>query len=82
MKVSTGFNYFPAVALPSHAAKSPHVKGSYRSWCRDSGHSYFRLSVLELVYFFIFLQIVNWLSVSAVKGYQSMQSSIFKAVLP
>ena len=54
----------------------------YRRWCRSEGHSISRPSVTKLADFLFWLRRLRRLSVSAVMGYRSMLSAVFKSILP
>ena len=54
----------------------------YRRWCRSEGHSVSRPSLSKIVYFLFWLRRSRRLSVSAVMGYRSMLSAVFKSILP
>ena len=50
----------------------------YCHWCVDHGHCVSTLSVAKIADFLFFLQSVKHLSVSSVKGFHAMLSSVFK----
>ena len=50
----------------------------YRSWCHSKGHSISAPSVAKIVDFLCFLDLEKHLSVSAIKGYHSTLSVVFK----
>ena len=54
----------------------------YRQWCRSEGHSISRPSLAKIANFLFWLQRSRRLSVSAVMGYRSMLSAVFKSILP
>ena len=54
----------------------------YRRWCRSEGHSISRPSLTKLADFLFWLRRSRRLSVSAVMGYRSMLSAVFKSILP
>ena len=54
----------------------------YRQWCRSEGHSVSRPSLAKITDFLFWLRRSRKLSVSAVLGYQSMLSAVFRTVLP
>ena len=54
----------------------------YRQWCRSEGHSISRPSLAKIANFLFWLCRSRRLSVSAVMGYRSMLSAVFKSVLP
>ena len=54
----------------------------YRQWCRSEGHSISRPSLAKIADFLFWLRRSRQLSVSAVMGYRSMLSAVFKSILP
>ena len=54
----------------------------YRRWCRAEGHSISRPSLAKIADFLFWLRRSRRLSVSAVMGYRSMLSAVFKSILP
>ena len=54
----------------------------YRKWCTSEGHSISRPSLSKIADFLFWLRRSKHLSVSAVRGYRSMLSAVFRAVLP
>ena len=54
----------------------------YRLWCRLEGHSTSRPSLAKIADFLFWLHRSRQLSVSAVMGYRSMLSAVFKSILP
>ena len=54
----------------------------YRQWCRSEGHSISRPSLARIADFLFWLRRPRQLSVSAVMGYRSMLSAVFKSILP
>ena len=54
----------------------------YRRWCTTEGHSISRLSLPKIADFLFWLKRSRKLSVSAVMGYRSMLSAVFRSVLP
>ena len=54
----------------------------YRQWCRSEGHSISRPSLSKIADFLFWLRRSRQLSVSAVMGYRSMLSAVFKSILP
>ena len=54
----------------------------YRRWCRAEGHSISRSSLAKIADFLFWLRRSCRLSVSAVMGYRSMLSAVFKSILP
>ena len=54
----------------------------YRQWCRSEGHSISRLSLSKVADFLFWLRRSRKLSVSAVLGYRSMLSAVFRFQLP
>ena len=53
----------------------------YRQWCRSEGHSISRPSLSKIADFLFWLRRSRRLSVSAVMGYRSMLSAVFKSIL-
>ena len=54
----------------------------YRQWYRSEGHSISRPSLAKIADFLFWLRRSRQLSVSAVMGYRSMLSAVFKSILP
>ena len=54
----------------------------FRQWCRSKGHSISRPSLAKIADFLFWLRRSRRLSVSAVMGYRSMLSAVFKSILP
>ena len=54
----------------------------YRRWCTSEGHSISRPSLSKIADFLFWLRRSKKLSVSAVMGYRSMLSAVFRSVLP
>ena len=54
----------------------------YRKWCTSEGHSISRPSLPKIADFLFWLRRSKKLSVSAVIGYRSMLSAVFRSVLP
>ena len=54
----------------------------YHSWCRNENHSVSRPTLPNIADFLLWLRRVRKLSVSAVMGYRSMLSSVFRFKLP
>ena len=54
----------------------------YRWWCRSKGHTVSSPSLAKINDFLLFLRRVKGLSVSAVKGFRSMLTSVFKYRMP
>ena len=54
----------------------------YRQWCRSEGHSISRPSLPKVADFLFWLRRTKKLSVSAVLGYRSMLSAVFRSQLP
>ena len=70
------------VRRPSSSA-GYHAKWSiYRRWCTSEGHSIYRPSLSNFADFLFWLRTSDKLSVSAVLGYRSMISAVFRSVLP
>ena len=77
------------VAQQSALARQPSSRAGYqarwavfRKWCHDKGHSVSRPSLQKIADFLFWLRITRKLSVSAVIGYRSMLSAVFRSVLP
>ena len=54
----------------------------FRRWCRSEDHSVSRPSLSKIADFLFWLRRSRRLSVSAVMGYRSMLSAVFKSILP
>ena len=54
----------------------------YRKWCTSEGHSIFRPSLSKIADFLFWLRRSKKLSVSAVMGYRSVLSAVFRSMLP
>ena len=54
----------------------------YRGWCRGAGHSISRPTLPKIADFLLWLHRVRKLSVSAIMGYRSMLSAVFRFKLP
>ena len=54
----------------------------YRAWCRAEGHSISRPSISKIADFLLYLHSTRGLSYSAIAGYRSSLSAIFRFVLP
>ena len=54
----------------------------FRRWCRSEGNSVSRPSLSKIADFLFWLRRSRRLSVSAVMGYRSMLSAVFKSILP
>ena len=54
----------------------------YRQWCTSEGHSISQPSLSKIADFLFWLRRSKKLSVSAVMGYRSMLSAVFRSVLP
>ena len=54
----------------------------YRRWCTTEGHSISRPSLPKIADFLFWLRRSRKLSVSAMMGYRSMLSAVFRSVLP
>ena len=63
---------------PSSYRLYQHRWLAYRQWCRSKGHMVSSPSVAKIADFLLFLRQVKGLSVSAVKGFRSMLTSVFK----
>ena len=77
------------VAQQSALARRPSSRAGYqarwavfRKWCHDRGHSVSRPSLQKIADFLFWLRRSRKLSVSAVMGYRSMLSAVFRSVLP
>ena len=77
------------VAQQSALARRPSSRAGYqarwavfRKWCHDKGHSVSRPSLQKIADFLFWLRRTRKLSVSAVMGYRSMLSTVFRSVLP
>ena len=76
------------VAQQVSLARRPSSRAEYQSkwlvfrqWCRSEGHSISRPSLPKIADFLFWLRRSCQLSVSAVMGYRSMLSAVFKSVL-
>ena len=67
---------------PSSQRLYQHRWLAYRHWCHSKGHTVSSPSVSKIADFLLFLRCVKGLSVSAVKGFRSMLTSVFKYHLP
>ena len=54
----------------------------YRQWCHSEGHSVSRPSLSKIADFLFWLRRSRKLSVSAILGYRSMLSAVFRTILP
>ena len=54
----------------------------YRGWCRSEGHSISRPTLPKVADFLLWLHRTRKLSVSAIMGYRSMLSAVFRFQLP
>ena len=54
----------------------------YKGWCRGTGHSISRPTLPKITDFLLWLHRVRKLSVSAIMGYRSMLSAVFRFKLP
>ena len=77
------------VVQQSALARRPSSRAGYqarwavfRKWCHDKGHSVSRPSLQKIADFLFWLRRTRKLSVSAVMGYRSMLSAVFRTVLP
>ena len=77
------------VAQQVSLARRPSSRAGYqakwlvfRRWCRSEGHSVSRPSLSKIADFLFWLRRSRRLSVSAVMGYRSMLSAVFKSILP
>ena len=77
------------VAQQSALARRPSSRAGYqarwavfRKWCHDKGHSVSRPSLQKIADFLFWLRRTRKLPVSAVMGYRSMLSAVFRSVLP
>ena len=72
-----------ALAQRSSSRAGYQAKWSiYRQWCHSEGHSVSRPSLLKIADFLFWLPRSKKLSVSAVLGYRSMLSLVFRSQLP
>ena len=78
-----------AVAAQASLACRPSSRSNYqlkwsvyRCWCRSRGHSISPPSLSKVADFLWWLRSVRGLSVSSIKGYQSMLSALFRFHLP
>ena len=67
---------------PSSRAGYQAKWSTYRRWCTSEGHSISRPSLSKIADFLFWLRRSQKLSVSAVMGYRSMLSAVFRSVLP
>ena len=67
---------------PSSQRLYQHRWLACRRWCRSKGHTVSSPSAAKIADFLLFLRWVKGLSVSAVKGFRSMLTSVFKYRLP
>ena len=67
---------------PSSQRLYQHRWLAHRRWCRSKGHTVSSPSVAKVADFLLFLRRDKGLSVSAVKGFRSMLTSVFKYRLP
>ena len=67
---------------PSTQRLYQHHWLAYRWWCHSKGHTVLSPSVAKIADFLLFLRRDKGLSVSAVKGFRSMLTSVFKYRLP
>ena len=67
---------------PSSQHLYQHPWLAYRHWCRLKGYTVSSPSVAKITDFLLFLRRDKGLSVSAVKGFRSMLTSVFKYQLP
>ena len=67
---------------PSSQRLYQHRWLAYRRWCHSKGHTVSSPSVAKIADFLWFLRRVKGLSVSEVKGFRSMLTSVFKYRLP
>ena len=77
------------VARQASLARHPSSRAGYQAkwsvywqWCRSEGHSVSRPSLAKIADFLFWLRRSRKLSVSAVLGYRSMLSAVFRTVLP
>ena len=70
------------VRRPSSRAGYQAKWSIYRRWCTSEGHSISRPFLSKIVDFLFWLRRSKKLSVSAVMGYRSMLSAVFRSVLP
>ena len=81
--------FYRHVAKQTALARRPSSRAGYqakwsvyRKWCTSEGHSISRPSLPKIVDFLFWLRRSKHLSVSAVRGYRSMLSAVFRSVLP
>ena len=67
---------------PSSRANYQHKWAVYRSWCRSQGNLVSRPSLSKVADFLCWLQSARGLSVSSIKGYRSMLSTVFRFHIP
>ena len=80
---SLGFSRHVAMARRPSSCAGYQAKWSiYRRWCTSEGHSISRPSLSKIADFLFWLRRSKKLSVSAVMGYRSMLSAVFRSVLP
>ena len=77
------------VAKQSALARQPSSRAGYqahwsiyRQWCHGKGHSVSHPSLQKIADFLFWLRRSKKLSISAVLGYRSMLSAVFRTVLP
>ena len=77
------------VAKQAALARKPSSRAGYQSkwlvywrWCTSEGHSISQPSLPKIADFLFWLRRSKKLSVSAVMGYRSMLSAVFRSVLP
>ena len=71
-----------SLARRSSSCAGYQAKSIYRQWCRSEGHSISRPSLPKVADFLFWLRRTKKLSVSAVLGYRSVLSVVFRSQLP
>ena len=74
-------NRLALACCPSSQAGYQAKWSVYRKWCTSQGHSISRPSLSKIEDFLFWLRRSKHLSVSAVQGYRSMLSAVFRSVL-
>ena len=73
----------PSLARRSSSRAGYQAKWSiYRQWCHSEGHSISRPSLPKMADFLFWLRRTKKLSVSAILGYRSILSAVFRSQLP
>ena len=84
---SSGFSKHVAQQMdlarrPSSRAGYQAKWSNYRQWCHSEGHSVSRPSLSKIADFLFCLRRSKKLFVSAILGYRSMLSAVFRTILP